>query len=246
MLASNPVPDITFLLIAGAAVFLGSLVQGSVGLGLGLVAAPVVTLLEPGLMPGAMLTATVVLPMLTLATEWRHTDWRGLAWGLPARVPGAVVGTWLVAVATPRTLGLIVGTMVLVAVAASVWAFTIKITPASLVTAGMISGATGTATSIGGPPLALLYQHAEGRTVRATLGGFFFFGTAISLGTLWAGGQLTAEQGWAGLALIPFVLGGYAAAIPVRRKFGTGPIRTALLWTVSVSGLALIGHALLA
>ena len=48
-------PDIWFLVIAGTAVLLGAIVQSSVGLGLGLVAAPVVAFLDPALIPGAML-----------------------------------------------------------------------------------------------------------------------------------------------------------------------------------------------
>jgi hypothetical protein len=237
------VPDITFLVIAGTAVLLGSMVQGSLGLGLGLVAAPVVTLLEPALMPGAMITATVVLPLLTLCAEWRHVDWHGLAWGLPARIPGAVAGTWLVAVATPRVLGLVVGAMVLLAVAVTLWSVRIRITPLSLMLAGVTSGLAGTTTSIGGPPIAVLYQHSAGPTVRATLGGFFFLGTVISLLTLGLGGQLTTEQAGAGLALIPFVLGGYLASLPLRRRFAMGGIRTALLAVVTFSGVALIAHA---
>jgi uncharacterized protein len=43
----------TVFLVAGIAVAMGALVQGGVGLGLGLIAAPVVTLLDPALMPGS-------------------------------------------------------------------------------------------------------------------------------------------------------------------------------------------------
>jgi uncharacterized protein len=58
-------------LVAGIAVAVGALVQGGVGLGLGLIAAPVVTLLDPALMPGSMLVAGAALPVLILAREAR-------------------------------------------------------------------------------------------------------------------------------------------------------------------------------
>ena len=45
-------PPTTVFLVSGIAVVLGALVQSGVGLGLGVVAAPVVTLLDPSLMPG--------------------------------------------------------------------------------------------------------------------------------------------------------------------------------------------------
>ncbi|WP_103501162.1 MULTISPECIES: sulfite exporter TauE/SafE family protein [Streptomyces] len=237
-------PDITFLVIAGMAVFTGALVQGTVGLGLGLVAAPVLTFAEPSLMPGSLLVVTAFAPLMSLWSEWRFVDWRGLAWGLPARIPGSVLGAWLVAVLEPKLLGLVVGVMVLLAVAATISAVRVRITPVTLVSAGMVSGVTGTATSIGGPPLALLYQNSSGPTVRATLGGYFVAGALISLATLQVGGQLAAEQVWAGLVLVPFVLGGYFASLPIRRRYGMEGIRTLLLITVAVSGVALIIRAL--
>ena len=67
---------------------LGALVQGGVGLGLGVVAAPVVTLLDPALMPGSVLVAGVGLPALILAGEAGHTDLPGVSWALAGRLAG--------------------------------------------------------------------------------------------------------------------------------------------------------------
>jgi uncharacterized membrane protein YfcA len=237
-------PDISFLLIAGAAVFLGSALQSGVGLGLGLVGAPAVAFADPTLMPGTLVVLAMVLPVLTLATEWRHVHWRGLAWGLPARVPGAVAGAWLVGVLAPEALGAVVGVTVLGAVAATLWAGRPALTPASLMTAGAVSGLTGTATSIGGPPIALLYQHEDAARVRATLGGFFLFGAVISLGTLAWAGELDGTQVRAGLALAPLVPAGFLTGRPLRRLLnGRGP-RAALLGVVACSGVSLIVRAL--
>ncbi|MDB1088136.1 sulfite exporter TauE/SafE family protein [Streptomyces sp. ACA25] len=238
-------PEISFLLIAGLAVFLGSVVQSGVGLGLGLVAAPVVAFVEPALVPGTLLVTAAVLPMLTVRSEWQHIDWRGVAWGLPARVPGAAAGVWLVAVVDPRTLGAVVGLVVLLAVAATLWSVRVPLTPVSLITAGAASGLSGTATSIGGPPLALLYQHEPAPRVRGTLGAFFLLGTLMSLAALAIGGQLPREQVFAGLVLIPFVIAGYLAGGPVRSRVGVRGVRAALLVVVTVSGVALITRSLL-
>ncbi|MGW7352120.1 sulfite exporter TauE/SafE family protein [Streptomyces sp. NPDC054784] len=255
-------PGTTFFLLAGAAVLLGSAVQSAVGLGLGLVAAPVFVVLEPSLMPGTLLTTTVLLPLLTVCAEWRHVDWHGLRWGLPARLPGAVAGAWLLAVADPRLLGALVGSMVLVAVAASLYGTrraggtgdgpgaevgrgTRRFSPAALVAVGAAAGLTGTATSIAGPPLALLYQRQPPARVRATLGGFFLGGTLISLLTLAGAGQLTARQVGTGLLLVPFVVAGFAAGRPLARRLGPARLRTAVLAVVSLSGAALLVRSLL-
>lgn len=256
-LRSLPVPGTTFFLLAGAAVLLGSAVQSAVGLGLGLVAAPVFVVLEPSLMPGTLLTTTVLLPLLTVRAEWRHVDWHGLRWGLPARLPGAVAGAWLLTATDPRLLGALVGSMVLVAVAASLYGTrraggpgaevgqgTRRFSPAALVAVGAAAGLTGTATSIAGPPLALLYQRQPPARVRATLGGFFLGGTLISLLTLAGAGELTARQVGTGLLLVPFVVAGFAAGRPLARRLGPARLRTAVLAVVSLSGAALLVRSL--
>ncbi|HEY7045362.1 MAG TPA: sulfite exporter TauE/SafE family protein, partial [Nocardioidaceae bacterium] len=55
--------------VLALAVFTGATVQGLVGLGIGLVAAPVTTLLEPSLMPALLLWLAFVMPVVTLARE---------------------------------------------------------------------------------------------------------------------------------------------------------------------------------
>lgn len=234
-----------FLLVAASAVLAGAAVQSMVGLGLGLVAAPVISFLDPTLMPGSLLIAVIILPMLTLLQEWRHVDWRGLAWGLPARIPGTVLGVWVVAFLEPRALAAVVGVMVLMAVILSVWAFRVRITPASLVAAGSLSGFAGTATSVGGPPMALLYQYEPSERVRATLAAFFLFGGAISLLALGVGGQLDERTVAAGVAAIPFVGIGFLVGNRLRRWVDPGRLRVALLCVVTVSAIGLLVQAAL-
>jgi uncharacterized membrane protein YfcA len=233
------------LLIAGAAVLAGAAVQTTVGLGLGMVAAPVVAFLDPTLMPGSLLIAALLLPGLTLLQEWRQVDWRGVAWSLPARLPGTAAGVWVVAVLPPQTLAGVVGAMVLGAVALSVWSFRVRITPVTLVAAGCLSGVAGTATSVGGPPIALLYQHEPPPRVRATLAAFFLFGATISVAGLAIGGQLDTRTVVAGLAAIPCVAMGFGLGNILRRWVGTGRLRAAMLCVVTASALALLGRAVL-
>ena len=92
----------TVVAVLATVLVLGATVQGLVGLGLGLVAAPVVTLLEPSLMPELMLVLAALLPFFTLVGSHEAIDWRGLAWVLPARVPGTAVGVLLLALLSDR------------------------------------------------------------------------------------------------------------------------------------------------
>nr|WP_245928733.1 sulfite exporter TauE/SafE family protein [Murinocardiopsis flavida] len=238
------IPDPIIIAVIGVAVLLGTVVQSSVGLGVGLVAAPVAALLDPSLMPGGMLIVTAATPLLTLPGEWRRADWRGIGWGMLGRLAGTVAGVWVVSALSVRALGLAVGAMVLVGVAASVWAVRIRVTPATVASAGVISGITGTATSIGGPPMALVYQHEPGPTVRATLGVYFLLGIAASLAALAIGGQLHLREVVAGVSLLPFMVAGFLLGRPIRRIVDAGSMRVMLLVVVSVSGAVLIARSL--
>ncbi|GLZ12511.1 permease [Actinomadura sp. NBRC 104425] len=233
-------PDLDFLLVGGLAALLGAIVQSSVGLGVGLVATPVVTLLFPSMMPGAILVAAVVLPVATLVREMRHADLRGLGWAFGGRLAGTPLGVWVVAVVPVDALGALIGAVVLAALAASAWSGAVPRNPATLTTAGLLAGATGTASAIGGPPIALLYQREDGPRVRATLSVFFTVGALLSLATLAAAGQLPQEQVVAGLALTPFVLTGFAVAGPLRRYLDDGRMRYAVTVVVGLSALSLI------
>jgi uncharacterized membrane protein YfcA len=239
------VPSLEFLLVGGLAAFLGAIVQSSVGLGVGLVATPVVTMFFPSLMPGSILVAATVLPLATLAQEVRHADLKGLGWAFGGRLAGTPLGVWVVAAVPGRALGAIVGGMVLAALGAGLWTGKVPRNPATLTTAGLVAGTTGTASAIGGPPIALLYQRESGPKVRATLAVFFTVGAVLSLATLAAGGQLPIEQVNAGLALTPFVLAGFLTAGPVRRYVDAGRMRTGILVVVGASAVTLIVRSLI-
>jgi uncharacterized protein len=233
------------ILALGLCVAVGGFVQSGIGLGLGLVAAPLVTLLDPALMPGSMLVAGASLPLLILARETRHTDWRGVSWALAGRVTGTVGGIWVLAAVSLRALGIVVGGMVLTVVVLSVVKAAVPRNRATLLTAGVISGVTGTATSIGGPPVALLYQAESGPRVRATLSVFFCTGNSIALAALAATGHLPARDITAGLLFIGCAAAGFAAAAGLRRYLDAGRTRVAVLAAAAGSALILIVHSAL-
>ncbi|MFC4051974.1 sulfite exporter TauE/SafE family protein [Actinomadura syzygii] len=238
-------PEIDFLLFGGLAALIGAVVQGSVGLGVGLVATPIVTMLFPSLMPGSILVVALALPVATLAQEVGHADLRGLGWAFGGRLVGTPFGVLLVAAVPQRALGIVIGGVVLAALAVTAWSREVPRNRRTLAAAGVVSGATGTASGIGGPPLALLYQRESGPRVRATLAVFFIVGALLSLATLAAAGRLPVQQITAGVALVPFVLAGFAAAGPLRRYLDDGRLRTALLVVVGTSAIALIVRNLL-
>jgi uncharacterized protein len=226
--------------LIGLTATIGAYVQAVIGLGIGLVTAPVVALLDPSLVPVLPLWLALLIAGLNLADEHEHVDWRSTAWAVPARVPGTFVGAWLVASFTEQQIGLVLALMVLVAVVLTVHTVTVPLNPGSLATAGFLAGATGTATSIGGPPMALLYQRERPEVVRATLSVFFFVGVMLSLAGLAISGSLDRSASLIALALAPTVLVGYIAGRWSRGSVDGEVFRVAVLVVCTVSALALL------
>lgn len=238
---ATPLDRPAVLLVAALA---GATVQAVAGLGLGLVAAPVLVLLAPELMPGSMLVLAAVLPLITLAEEHEDIDYSGLTWSLPTGLIGTVAGVWLVAHLAERWLALAVGLMVLLGVAASWRAVVVPINRGTLALAGVVSGLAGTTTSIGGPPMALLYQHRPPRQVRTTLAVYFVIGAVLSLAGLALGGELTEVQlVGAVLALSLLVLGGRLGG-RLRDRVDGASFRTVVLVVCGTSAVVLLRAAL--
>jgi hypothetical protein len=234
----------TYVAIA-VAIFLGSASQSVVGLGIGLFSAPVMTLLEPWTMPGTLIMLALVLPFVTLIHDHDDIDWPGLNWSLPARVLGTGIGVWVVAVFSHRQLGVAVGIVVLFMVLITWRVVALPINRATLSTAGFVGGITGTATSIGGPPFALLYQHRPAQQIRTTMAVYFLIGAALSLLGLAISDDLSWAQLRAAVVLFPALLLGVLAGALSRRHLPADLVRPAVLWVSGASALVLLVRSLM-
>lgn len=231
--------------MVGAAVVIGSLVQGLSGFGLGLVAAPVVAFVDPTLVPAALLIVIAPLPLLTAWRERAHVVWREVWTALLGRVPGTGVGIVAVALLSPRATALVVACAVILGVGASLVRWNPRPTRGTLLVAGGLSGALATATSIGGPPIALVYQRSSGARARATMSAFFGLGLPLSLGALIAAGQVGTHALVSGVLLLPAMVLGFALSGPLRPLVDTGGrFRAVVLAVTAASGLALLVRTL--
>jgi uncharacterized protein len=227
--------------IALAAVTIGALVQGSVGFGANIVAVPVIAVLEPDALPATL--ALVVIPLvLVMAIRERHAiDRPGVTWITVGRLPGTIAGAWVVAAVSSDTLSVLLGVGVLVAVAMSTLTTSIPVNRVTATTAGVASGAMGTATAIGGPPLALLYQHHEGPVLRATLAVAFAIGTVLSLTGLAIAGAIESWHLVLASALLPGLLTGLALSRFVIQRLDRAWLRPAvLLFAAATAVIAIV------
>jgi len=232
------------LMLLGVAAVLGAFVQAVVGLGMGLVAAPLIGLSAPSLVPALPLWLALFISGLMLAGERAHIDWGALAWALPARVPGTVVGAWLVVQFTEEQIGIALALMTLLAVVVAVRAARIPVNPRTLLGAGFGAGVTGTATSIGGPAIALLFQREAPEVMRSTLSVFFFVGVLLSLAGLGISGSLDRESWQVALVLAPGVVVGMLVGRSVRDRIHRNAFRAGVLVVCTASALTLLVRSL--
>jgi uncharacterized protein len=231
-------------LVTLAVVTVGAAVQGTLGFGANLLAVPVLALFEPAAVPAA--TTMMALPLANgmAVAERRHVDWPGVGWLMVGRIPGTMVGAAIVAVVAASTLSVLAGAAVLVAVALSLVTTTVVVNRATTMSAGLASGIMGTATSIGGPPLALLYQHHEGPILRSTLAVTIGIGTVISLGGQAVAGAVHGWQLLLALSLLPGVATGLALGRVVSRRVDERWLRPAVLAFATGAALLAVGRGL--
>jgi uncharacterized membrane protein YfcA len=235
----------TALLIAGAVVLVGAVVQGVVGYGLNLIAAPLLTLVDPALIPVPVLLVALVQSVMSLLRERSSAHWSGVGWAMVGRLPGNVLGVLAVSALPVAGFTVAIALSVLACVALSLVSWRPRPTRPSLVVAGTASGAFGTASAIGGPPIALLYQHSAGPTIRATLAAFFLLASVSSLATLGIAGEIGTEHLRAAAVLLPFMLAGFALSTVARRIVDSrGAIRAGILGVAAASALVLLVRGL--
>lgn len=232
------------LAVVAVAVLVGAAVQGSIGFGLNLIAAPVLALADPDLVPGPAIVIAFVMTLLVASSEWRDIDLRSVRWAVYGRVPGSLAGAVAVAVLSARSLSLAIGVSVLVAVAVNASGVYVRPTRAVLIGAGAASGLMGTASSIGGPPMAMALHGSTGASMRGTLSAFFLLGTIISVVLLWVVGEFGVQDLSASVVLLPPVLLGFAASRFVAPHVDGARLRTGVLVLSSLAAISVIVTAL--
>lgn len=234
--------DAEIILLAAFVMMIASTVQASVGFGANMLAAPVFALLDPNLVPGPIFVAAGVLTLATALRERDEVDRAVVGWATAGRIPGAIVGGIVLAAATDRSIQLMVGLSILVAVVLSSGLVRIPERRTTFVGAGVLSGFGATTAAIGGPPVALVLQHRSGPSLRATMGAYFTIGTLITLPVIAVAGRLGTDELLIGLALVPGALLGFAISGPLRPRVDAGRIRPLVLGLAAIAAVVLIAR----
>jgi uncharacterized membrane protein YfcA len=227
-------------LVTTAVIAAASALQAGTGMGMALLAAPLLVFVDPALVPGPMLCAVVVL---SLGVGWRERvaiDWQVLALALLGLVVGSVIGALVLVLLAGVHLAPIFAAVILAAVLLSVLGPHVHASRPALLIGGAAAGIVGTMFGVHGPPIAIVLQHETPERLRAILCAFFAAGCTISLLALAIVGAFGVSQIGPGLAMMPGVAIGFACAPLVARVLDRRRARIAVLTISTLSALALL------
>ena len=172
----------------------------------------------------------------------QHIVVRGMVWTVGGSALGALLAGLAIAAVSIRTYQALFGAMLLVAVAVSAVGWRPRLTVGSATLAGLLSGFIGTITSIGGPPVALLYQGLTADQLRGTLSAFFLLTSPLVLAALYGAGRLTLLEIELSVVLLPGMLLGYVFSRRLVSILNQQATRVIVLVVSAVGGIVLLGR----
>ena len=219
-----------------------SALQAATGMGMALVAAPLLTLVDPTLVPGPALCAVIAL---SAAVAWRERgaiDRGMLGTALAGLVAGSLIGAAILVWLRGVSLVHVFAVAILAAVLLSVSGVHVRAGRLTLLIGGAAAGILGTMAGVHGPPIAIVLQHEPLDRLRATLCAFFTVGGAVSLLALAGIGNFGIAQIGAGVALLPGVAMGFALAPIIGRRIDRRRARIMVLAISTLSAVVLLSH----
>lgn len=235
--------ELAAVLAVVVAAWLGGVAQSTLGFGAAFTTVPALALVAPELLPGSMVLAIIPLA-ITMAIFGRSgLDRPAVIRITLGRLPGIAAGAAIVAVLPTRGLTAVIAALLLTAVVSATLGWQMAVTRGREVGAGFLSGVTGTAAALGGPPLALLYHGRNGAAVRPTLAAVWALGGVPTLGGLALVGELTRDQVVAGAALSLVLLAGLWTGSALVQRVADERLRAAVLWWAALGGLLALWRA---
>ncbi|WP_164897323.1 sulfite exporter TauE/SafE family protein [Sinorhizobium medicae] len=228
---------------AALALVLAGAVQGSTGFGFNMLAAPMLAIIDAAFVPGPMLAMAIAVSAGGMVREWRDVSRQDLAFSLTGRLLAAGAAAFCLQLLSPDAFAAVFGLGVLFAVALSLLGLKIETTRRSLFFAGVLSGFMGTLTSIGAPPMAMVYQNTGGVRMRATLNAFFVVGGVISIAALFVAGSFGSSDLLLAGTMLPFAFLGFLLSGWGRRLVDRGHVKLVVLVVSAASGLVLLLRA---
>ncbi|WP_456441943.1 sulfite exporter TauE/SafE family protein [Caldithrix abyssi] len=220
--------------------FVGSMLQGSIGFGLGPFAVPLLVLIDPAFVPAPLLLVALVLTSLMFVRERSAVRFEEFSFAAIGRIIGSIIGAYFLTIFPAQHLKPLFAFLVIIAVILSVAGIKLALNRKNLISVGVVSGFMATVAAIGGAPMALVFQRESGPKIRGTLAAIFILGTIVSLASLAIVGKFTLADVHRALWLLPGVLLGFFFSNKTARIFDRGYLRPAILTLTTLAAMAII------
>ncbi|MEM7069602.1 MAG: sulfite exporter TauE/SafE family protein [Pseudomonadota bacterium] len=228
-----------FLLCFGVVV-VGSIIQVSLGMGFGMLVSPIIALVKPEIIPGAVMIMGLVVALSGAWRERRNIVEIELKLGTYGRIIGSSMALGLLLLIPNINVFLLTfGLLMLFAVLMTASGMQLSFNNTNLFGLSVIAGVMGTITAVGAPPMAIIYHDKPPAKVRPTLNAFFGIGSLVGLFSLYVSDWLHVDDLFAAIVLLPAMLLGILIAEPFK-SIPQVLLSRALLLLSGISSLALV------
>jgi hypothetical protein len=230
--------------IAFALSIIGAAIQGNVGIGFAVLVAPILLVVNRAFVPGPIVIAAMLLVILMALRERRDVIASDVRLAIVGRVIGTLPGAYAVAALPKSAYEQLFAILVMIGAVLSALGWHVLPTPRNVTIASILSGFMSVVTSMGGPPMALVYQNEAGPRIRSTISAIFTIGGFITLAGLWWVGHFHLPELLLGLVLMPGVVIGFALSRYTTAWFDQQRIKPAVLIVSALSASVVLVRAL--
>lgn len=228
------------MLLASLIIFFATVVQVAMGIAFGLIAAPLLAVIDIAFVPVPVLLLTFSTSVAAFWGERKGVKWPELRSAVTGRIIGSIVGVVILSmIPGEKTFMLVFGLIIALAVLFSVSGLPIPFNLRAVGLAGTVSGFTASITGVGGPPMAIVYQNKSAGYARPTLQTFFALGSFFTLCILGLSGQIKPADIMLAFLLLPALFTGFFVG-PLTRPFFDKRFRPFLLASAAIASFVLI------
>lgn len=227
-------------LVVFAACAAGAVVQGSIGIGLGLVAGAVLVSVDPAFAPGPLLIASTLISIRHLTAEFDALDRPGLRTAFLGLPLGVIGGLAILLAVDERALALGIGAAICGAALVLLAGAQPPSTGGVKFMGGVLTAFCGFAAGVPGPPFVLAFNELKPAAMRASTAAFNTVLSAVSLLVLIIADRFGRDEVVALALMVPGILFGLFVARWVRPLLDRPWFRPAILLVALAGGLALI------
>lgn len=236
------------ILLVFVTILVGACMQRVSGMGVGLIGGPVLSI-AIGPVEGIMVinALAAINAVVTTVSMRRDVDWGKFALIGSVMVVGAIPAAWLIGAITPSVLQIVVGALILMALALTT--FGIRYIPpmsgrVPAVVSGVLGGFSNTLAGVAGPVITVYAQASrwDQRTFAATLQPLFVVSGVVSFGIkyLTGAGELSGDNWGIWPAAIVAMVVGIGLGVVFTRHIDRGRARTLAVTIAFLGGVTVL------